>query len=106
MRATQWEAIIPRGGRAKTSQERISVFGREMSEMTAYFIGTAMRISHLTALIFRSRRGELKIIDCGIRYEITEGPCKGITEKIQGQGNAEVCSICIDYFLDIPCQDT
>jgi hypothetical protein len=23
MRATQWETIIPRGGRAKTSQERI-----------------------------------------------------------------------------------
>jgi hypothetical protein len=58
------------------------VFGREMSEMTAYFTGTAMRMSHLTALIFRSRRGELKIIDCGIRYEITEGPCKGITENI------------------------
>lgn len=82
------------------------MFGREMSEMTVYFISTAMRILHLTTLIFRSRRGELKIIDRGIRYEITEGPGKGITGKIQGQGNAEVCSICIDYFLDIPCQDT
>lgn len=82
------------------------MFGREMSEMTAYFIGTAMRITHLTTLIFRSRRGELKIIDRRIRYEMTEGAGKGITEKIQGQWNAEVCSVCIDYFLDIPCQDT
>jgi hypothetical protein len=82
------------------------VFVREMSEMTVYFIGTAMRLLHLTTLIFRTRTGELKIIDRGIRYEITEGPCESIKEKIQGQGNAEVCSICIDYFLDIPCQDT
>jgi hypothetical protein len=77
-----------------------------MSELTAYFIGTAMITSHLTTLIFRTRTGELKIIDRGIRYEITEGPCKGIKERIQGQGNAEVCSIYIDYFFDIPSQDT
>jgi hypothetical protein len=54
------------------------VFVKEMSEMTVYFIGTAMRHLHLTTLIFRTRTGELKIIDRGIRYEITEGPCKSI----------------------------
>jgi hypothetical protein len=42
-----------------------------------------MRVSDLTALIFRRLTGKLKIIDYGIKNEITKGSCKGIKEKIQ-----------------------
>jgi hypothetical protein len=60
------------------------VFDWEKSEMVPYVLGTAMRISDLETLMFRTCTGELKIIDRGIKYEITEGPYKDIKEKIQG----------------------
>lgn len=59
------------------------------------FIDTAVRISDLTTVMFRTRRAKLKIVERGTKYESARRPYKGDRRA----GECRSLSLCVDYFF-------